>query len=87
MSFDARNQYFSKRKSRIFYSIILMTLMLSGQVMAANDESRQLGQATLSKFKGVWILNLFGSRQEMAFQHGRLIAPIVEKTALPSFIE
>jgi hypothetical protein len=46
---------------------------------------RGVGRATLREHRGVWIMNLFGTREEMARQHGALIRHQVKETALPFF--
>ena len=48
---------------------------------------RREGRATLSRQDGVWILNLFGTRQEMAYQHGALAREMIADSALPFFAD
>ncbi|MBI3557376.1 MAG: hypothetical protein HY074_14015 [Deltaproteobacteria bacterium] len=42
-------------------------------------------EGTLTNYHGVWVMNLYGSRTEMAAQHGRLIRNRINETALPFF--
>jgi len=45
------------------------------------------GQASLKRFRGVWILNLFGSREQMAYPHGALARNLINDTALNFFVK
>ena len=42
-------------------------------------------EGTLTSYHGVWVMNLYGSRTEMARQHGQLIKDRIADTALPFF--
>lgn len=64
-----------------------VTLYSSPRVQIDADGTRHFGRASLLKFRGVWILNLFGTSEQMAYQHGVLISDIVNQTALPFFAQ
>lgn len=62
---------------------------LNSLVVDTSDGAKvyQEGPATLTRHRdGLWIMNLYGTRKEMAAQHGRLVAKGIKNSALEVFM-
>jgi hypothetical protein len=65
---------------------ITFALLLSAAPAQASPD-KHYGRATLTEQSGVYIMNLFGTRREMAYQHGYFVRDMVGQSALPYFAE
>jgi hypothetical protein len=80
-------------KSRSIVRGALAAAALAGALLSwgpgarAGEVVAREGRATLARHNGVWIANLFGTREEMAYQHGRLARGMIRDSALPFFAD
>ncbi|MBI3542324.1 MAG: hypothetical protein HY075_03485, partial [Deltaproteobacteria bacterium] len=72
------------RTQGMFGVVFSLVVFVSGVAQAAPPAPQR---ATLTQVRGVWVMNLYGTRTEMARQHGELIRDRLKETTLPFFAE
>lgn len=74
-------------KQNLFLITFIAFFGVASAQASSTLQNKHLGRATLTQHDGVWIMNLFGTRQEMAYQHGFFVRDRVGESALPYFAE
>jgi hypothetical protein len=64
------------------YALLLVTLQL---VLPAQTQATQTQASRVEQVGGIWVVELYGTREEMARRHGELVRDRLSETAVPYF--
>ncbi len=75
---------FRQRLAALILATFISPILSAEEPNYWEDSSgvRHFSRATMEKRHGLWILNLFGNRYEVATQHGHLISDKIDQTAI-----